>query len=188
MATKTNAGLATYGRPADAKYFSVAPFGTELPATSNAELNQAFESVRVSSDGITPSADLGKKDASKDWSGKPVLSAPAEPTASLDVPVIDHSATANKIKYGSANVSGGGVKFTGATDEWSVVVTELHNDEDGNPKSLVRTVYPRCGVKSLKLGSHKRGDLIVDTVSFEALDDGKGSGLFYLLPPVSVGA
>ena len=63
-----NTGLATFGRPVDEAYFSVALVSATptIPTTSSATLT-GYETVRVSSDGITPAVDLGKGDPVKDW-------------------------------------------------------------------------------------------------------------------------
>lgn len=177
-----NTGLATYGRPADEKYFSVAPAGTELPTTSAAALAAAYVSVRVSEDGITPAPDYGKDDPIKDWAGEDVLAAPASPAATLEVPMIDNSDTVHKILYGAANVDATGATFNGDTDEWVVVVTELHNDADGNPENIVRTVYPRCVPQEWDEGSHTRTELVVHTVTFQCLYSDTIGGWFKELP------
>ena len=182
-----NTGLATYGRPSDEKYFSVAPKSENptIPTTSDAALT-GYESIRVSSDGISPSVDLGKEDPAKDWAGNDVLSAPSNPSATLAVPIIDNSVTAKKIKYGISKVdASGAATFDGTTDAWVVVVDELHNDADGNPTSLVRTVYPNCVPQELELGTHSRSELIVDTVTFQALYDSTIGGYFRELAPVT---
>ena len=74
-----NTGLATFGRPADEAYFSVALASSSptIPTTSNATLT-GYSTVRVSEDGITPAVDLGKGDPVKDWAKKDVLPLNAE--------------------------------------------------------------------------------------------------------------
>ena len=182
-----NAGLATFGRPVDESYFSVALVSSNptIPTTSNATLT-GYETVRVSEDGISPSVDLGKEDPVKDWGKKDVLSSPSSPSASLAVPIIDNSVTAKKLKYGAANVdANGGAVFDGTTDAWVVIVDELHNGADGEPTQLVRTIYPNCVPQELEFGTHSAGELIVDTVTFRALYDSTIGGYFKELPPVS---
>lgn len=185
----SNAGLATYGRPVGESYFHVALASASptIPTTSDATLT-GYETVRVSSDGITPAATLGKDDPKKDWAGTDVLPAPANPSATLAVPIIDNSVAAKKLKYGAANVtSGGQATFDGTTDAWVVIVDELHNDANGDPTQLVRTVYPNCVPQEISLGTHTKGDLIVDTVTFQALYDSTIGGYFRELPPVTMG-
>lgn len=177
-----NTGLATYGRPADEKYFSVAPAGTELPTASDGALAAAYVSVRVSEDGITPAPDFGKDNPVKDWAGEDVLAAPASPSVTLEVPMIDNNEMVHKILYGAANVNTAGSTFKGDTDEWVVVVTELHNDADGNPESIVRTVYPRCVPQEWDEGAHTRTELIVHTVTFQCLYSDTIEGYFRELP------
>ena len=175
-----NTGLATYGRPADEQYFSVALASDNptIPTSSTAALS-GYESVRVSDAGISPTVDLGKADPAKDWGGKDVLSAPSNPSSTLAVPIIDHSVAAKQLKYGAAKVDENGVfVFDGTTDEWVVIVTELYNDEDGDPALIQRTVYPRCVPKEISLGTHKKDELIVDTVTFELLYDSSIGGYF----------
>ena len=183
-----NTGLATFGRPVDEAYFSVALVSESptIPTTSNATLT-GYSTVRVGSDGVTPAADLGKGDPVKDWANKDVLPSPANPSATLAVPIIDNSVAAKKLKYGASNVdSNGGAVFDGTTDAWVVIVDELHNDANGDPKSLVRTIYPNCVPQELALGTHTRGDLIIDTVTFQCLYDSTIGGYFKELPPVAV--
>lgn len=183
----SNTGLATFGRPADAAYFSVALASSSptIPTTSNQSLS-GYETVRVAESGITPAVDLGKEDPAKDWAGTDVLSAPANPSATLAVPIIDNSSAAKKLKYGNAKVDGSGnAVFDGTTDEWVVIVDELHNDANGDPKSLVRYVYPRCVPQTIELGTHTRGDLIIDTVTFQCLYDTTIGGYYKELAPVS---
>lgn len=183
----TNTGLATFGRPADAAYFSVALASSNptIPTASGTTLT-GYETVRVSESGVTPAVDLGKEDPVKDWAGKDVLSAPANPSATLAVPIIDNSATAKKLKYGASKVdSNGNAVFDGSTDTWVVVVDELHNDANGAPNSMVRYVYPNCVPQQIELGTHTRGELIVDTVTFQALYDATIGGYYKELAPVA---
>ena len=184
-----NTGLASFGRPVDEAYFSVAlaSGSVTIPTTSNAALT-GYSTVRVAEDGITPAVDLGKGDPAKDWAGKDVLSAPANPSATLAVPIIDNSPAAKKLKYGASKVSENGTAtFDGTTDTWVVIVDELHNDADGNATQLVRTVYPKCVPQEIELGTHARGDLIIDTVTFQCLYDAEIEGYFRELPPVTKG-
>lgn len=182
-----NTGLATFGRPVDEAYFSVALASSSptIPTTSNAKLT-GYETVRVSEDGITPSVDLGKEDPVKDWAKKDILSSPSSPSASLEVPIIDNSVAAKKLKYGAAKVdANGGAVFDGTTDAWVVIVDELHNGADGEPTQLVRYVYPNCVPQDISLGTHNKGELIIDTVTFQALYDSTIGGYFKELPPVT---
>lgn len=182
-----NTGLASFGRPVDEAYFSVALVSSNptIPTTSNATLT-GYSTVRVSEDGITPAVDLGKSDPAKDWAGKDILPSPANPSATLAVPVIDNSVAAKKLKYGASKVdANGGAVFDGVTDAWVVIVDELHNDANGDPKSLVRTVYPNCVPQEIELGTHSRGELIIDTVTFQCMYDSTIGGYFKELPPVS---
>lgn len=184
----SNAGLATFGRPADESYFSVALVSSNptIPTTSNEKLT-GYSTVRVSDAGITPAVDLGKADPAKDWAGDDVLSAPSNPSATLAVPIIDHSQAAQKLKYGAANATAnGGATFDGTTDAWVVVVTELRNDANGDPASVVRIVYPNCVPQELALGTHSKDSLIIDTVTFQALSDSTIGGYFKILDPVAV--
>ena len=115
--TASNTGLATFGRPNDETYFSVAPVSSEptIPTTSDATLT-GYETVRVSEDGITPAVDLGKADPAKDWAGKDVLSAPGSPSATLAVPIIDNSVAADRLRYGAGQVEqDGSAVFDGTT-------------------------------------------------------------------------
>lgn len=182
-----NTGLATFGRPVDETYFHIALVSSNptIPTTSNATLS-GYESVRVGSDGITPAVDLGKGDPVKDWAHKDVLASPADPSATLAVPIIDNSVAAKKIKYGAANVTATGqATFDGSTDAWVIVVDELHNDSAGEPTQIVRTVYPNCVPQEIELGTHTRGDLIIDTVTFQLIYDTTIGGYFRELPPVT---
>lgn len=182
-----NTGLATFGRPADEAYFSVALASSSptIPTTSNATLT-GYSTVRVSEDGITPSVDLGKEDPVKDWAKKDILSSPSSPSATLAVPIIDNSVAAKKLKYGAAKVdANGGAVFDGTTDAWVVIIDELHNGADGEPTQLVRYVYPNCVPQEIELGTHTKGELIVDTVTFQALYDSTIGGYFKELPPVT---
>ena len=184
-----NTGLASFGRPVDEAYFSVALVSSNptIPNTSNAQLT-GYETVRVSEDGVTPSVDLGKEDPAKDWARKDVLSSPSSPSATLAVPIIDNSLVAKRLKYGTANVDeNGGAVFNGATDSWVVIVDELHNGADGEPNQLVRYVYPNCVAQELEFGTHSTGELIVDTVTFQVLYDNTIGGYFKELPPVTLG-
>lgn len=183
-----NTGLATFGRPADESYFSVALVSSNptIPTTSNATLT-GYSTVRVSEAGISPAVDLGKADPAKDWAGVDILSAPSNPSATLAVPIIDHSVAAKKLKYGSSKVSAdGSYVFDGTTDAWVVVITELHNDADGEPAAVVRIVYPNCVPQELELGTHKKDELIIDTVTFKPLYDSTIGGYFKGLAPVAV--
>ena len=182
-----NTGLATFGRPADEAYFSVALASSSptIPTTSNATLT-GYSTVRVSEDGITPSVDLGKEDPVKDWAKKDILSSPSSPSATLAVPIIDNSVAAKKLKYGAAKVdANGGAVFDGTTDAWVIIVDELHNGSDGEPTQLVRYVYPNCVPQEIELGTHTKGELIIDTVTFRALYDSTIGGYFKELPPVT---
>ena len=182
-----NAGLATFGRPADEAYFSVALASSSptIPTTSNATLT-GYSTVRVSVDGVTPSVDLGKEDPVKDWAKKDILPSPSSPSASLAVPIIDNSVAAKKLKYGASKVdANGGAVFDGTTDAWVVIVDELHNGSDGEPTQLVRYVYPNCVPQEIELGTHTKGELIIDTVTFQALYDSTIGGYFKELPPVT---
>ena len=182
-----NTGLATFGRPADEAYFSVALASSTptIPTTSNATLT-GYETVRVSEDGISPTVDLGKEDPVKDWAKKDILSSPSSPSASLAVPIIDNTVAAKKLKYGASKVdSSGNATFDGTTDAWVVIVDELHNGSDGEPTQLVRYVYPNCVPQEIELGTHSAGELIVDTVTFRALYDSTIGGYFKELAPVS---
>jgi hypothetical protein len=182
-----NTGLATFGRPADEAYFSVALASSSptIPTTSNATLT-GYETVRVSGDGITPSVDLGKEDPVKDWAKKDILSSPSSPSATLAVPIIDNSVAAKKLKYGTAKVdANGGAVFDGTTDAWVIIVDELHNGADGEPTQLVRYVYPNCVPQEIELGTHTSGELIIDTVTFQCRDDATIGGYFKELPPVT---
>ena len=182
-----NTGLATFGRPADEAYFSVALASSSptIPTTSNATLT-GYSTVRVSEDGITPSVDLGKEDPVKDWAKKDILSSPSSPSATLAVPIIDNSVAAKKLKYGAAKVdANGGAVFDGTTDAWVIIVDELHNGSDGEPTQLVRYVYPNCVPQEIELGTHSKGELIIDTVTFRALYDSTIGGYFKELPPVT---
>lgn len=183
----SNTGLATFGRPADAAYFSVALASSSptIPTTSDATLT-GYDTVRVSEAGITPAVDLGKENPVKDWGRKDVLATPSSPSATLTVPIIDHSVAAKKLKYGASKVdASGNAVFDGTTDTWVIIVDELHNDANGDPLSLVRTVYPNCVPQSIELGTHTAGDLIIDTVTFQALYDATIGGYFKELAPVS---
>ena len=185
--TASNTGLATFGRPNDETYFSVAPVSSEptIPTTSDATLT-GYETVRVSEDGITPAVDLGKADPAKDWAGKDVLSAPGSPSATLAVPIIDNSVAADRLRYGAGQVEqDGSAVFDGTTDAWVVIVDELHNDQYGEPTELVRYVYPNCVPQDITFGPHSKGSLIVDTVTFQALYDETIGGYFKKLAPVS---
>ena len=182
-----NTGLATFGRPADEAYFSVALASSSptIPTTSNATLT-GYSTVRVSEDGITPSVDLGKEDPVKDWARKDILSSPSSPSATLAVPIIDNSVAAKKLKYGAAQVStNGAAVFDGTTDAWVIVVDELHNGSNGEPTQLVRYVYPNCVPQEIELGTHSAGELIIDTVTFQCLYDSTIGGYFKELPPVT---
>ena len=182
-----NTGLASFGRPVDEAYFSVALVSDTptIPTTSNAQLS-GYETVRVSEDGITPAVDLGKEDPVKDWAKKDILSSPSSPSATLAVPIIDNSVAAKKLKYGAAKVdANGGAVFDGTTDAWVVIVDELRNGADGEATQLVRTVYPNCVPQEIELGTHSAGELIVDTVTFRALFDSTIGGYFKELPPVT---
>lgn len=182
-----NTGLATFGRPVDEAYFSVALASSSptIPTTSNATLT-GYSTVRVSEDGITPSVDLGKEDPVKDWARKDILSSPSSPSATLAVPIIDNSVAAKKLKYGASKVdANGGAVFDGTTDAWVVIVDELHNGSNGEPTQLVRYVYPNCVPQEIELGTHSAGELIVDTVTFQALYDSTIGGYFKELPPVT---
>ena len=146
--TASNTGLATFGRPNDETYFSVALVSNNptIPTTSDESL-YGYETVRVSEEGITPAVDLGKSDPAKDWAGNDVLSAPGSPSATLSVPIIDNSVAADKLRYGASKVdSSGNAVFDGTTDAWVVIVDELHNDANGDPKSLVRYEIGRAHV------------------------------------------
>ena len=183
-----NTGLATYGRPLDETYFHVAAASGDptIPTTSDAALS-GYESVRVSDGGITPAVELGKSDPAKDWSGADVLSAPANPSATLAVPIIDNSVAAKKLKYGASKVQADGTAtFDGTTDTWVVVVDELHNDANGEPTQIVRTVYPSCVPQQIALGTHTKDALVVDTVTFQCLYDTTIGGYFRELPPVTI--
>ena len=185
--TASNTGLATFGRPNDETYFSVALASSNptIPTTSDATLT-GYENVRVYEDGITPAVDLGKADPAKDWAGKDVLSSSASPSATLAVPIIDNSVAADKLRYGSGKVdANGNAVFDGTTDAWVVIIDELHNDANGDPKSLVRYVYPNCVPQEISFGTHSKGSLIVDTVTFQALYDETIGGYFKKLAPVS---
>lgn len=183
-----NTGLATYGRPADEAYFSIALVSSNptIPTTANETLT-GYSTVRVSSEGVAPGVDLGKSDPAKDWAGDDILSAPSNPSATLAVPVIDHSVAAKKLKYGSSKVGvDGSYVFDGTTDAWVVVVTELHNNADGEPALIDRIVYPNCVPQELALGAHKKDELIIDTVTFKPLYDSTIGGYFKGLAPVAV--
>ena len=185
--TASNTGLATFGRPNDETYFSVALVSSNptIPTTSNATLT-GYETVRVSEDGITPAVDLGKADPAKDWAGKDVLASSATPSATLAVPIIDNSAAADKLRYGAAKVdANGNAVFDGTTDAWVVIIDELHNDQYGDPKDMVRYVYPNCVPQDITFGTHSKGSLIIDTVTFQALYDETIGGYFKKLAPVS---
>lgn len=182
-----NTGLATFGRPADEAYFSVALASSSptIPTTSNATLT-GYSTVRVSEDGITPAVDLGKEDPVKDWAKKDILSSPSSPSATLAVPIIDNSVAAKKLKYGASKVdSNGGAVFDGTTDAWVIVIDELHNGSNGEPTQLVRYVYPNCVPQEIELGTHTKGELIIDTVTFQCLYDSTIGGYFKELPPVT---
>ena len=184
----TNAGLATYGRPADTSYFSVAlkSANPTIPTTADAALT-GFETVRVSESGITPAIDLGKEDPVKDWARMDVLASPSSPSATLAVPIIDNSVAAKKLKYGSKNVgTNGSAVFDGTTDVWVVIVDELHNDADGEPKLLVRTIYPNCVPQQIEFGTHVKSELVIDTVTFQCLYDESIHGYWKELDPVAV--
>ena len=184
----SNMGLASFGRPNDETYFSVALVSSDptIPTTSDEALD-GYETVRVSEDGITPAVNLGKADPAKDWAGKDVLSAPGSPSATLAVPIIDNSVAADKLRYGAEKVDvDGNAVFDGTTDSWVVIVDELHNDENGDPKDLVRYVYPNCVPQEIAFGTHAKGNLIIDTVTFQALYDSTIGGYFKKLAPVSV--
>lgn len=182
-----NTGLATFGRPADEAYFSVALASSSptIPTTSNATLT-GYSTVRVSEDGITPAVDLGKEDPVKDWAKKDILSSPSSPSATLAVPIIDNSVAAKKLKYGAAKVdANGGAVFDGTTDAWVIIIDELHNGSNGEPTQLVRYVYPNCVPQEIELGTHTKGELIIDTVTFQCLYDSTIHGYFKELPPVT---
>lgn len=183
----SNTGLASFGRPNDETYFSVALVSSNptIPTTSDETLS-GYETVRVSEDGITPAVDLGKADPAKDWAGKDVLASSSTPSATLAVPIIDNSVAADKLRYGAGKVdASGNAVFDGTTDAWVVIVDELHNDENGDPKDLVRYVYPNCVPQDIAFGTHTKGNLIVDTVTFQALYDETIGGYFKKLAPVS---
>lgn len=185
--TASNAGLATFGRPNDETYFSVALVSSNptIPTTSNESLS-GYETVRVSEDGITPAVNLGKSDPAKDWAGKDVLASPSTPSATLSVPIIDNSVAADKLRYGAEKVdASGNAVFDGTTDAWVVIVDELHNDANGDPKLLERYVYPNCVPQSITFGTHTKGSLIIDTVEFQALYDNTIGGYFKKLAPVT---
>lgn len=185
--TASNTGLASFGRPNDETYFSVALVSSNptIPTTSDATLT-GYETVRVSEDGITPAVDLGKADPAKDWAGKDVLASSATPSATLAVPIIDNSKAADKLRYGASKVdASGNAVFDGTTDAWVVIIDELHNDANGDPKDLVRYVYPNCVPQDITFGTHTKGSLIVDTVTFQALYDETIGGYFKKLAPVS---
>lgn len=185
--TASNTGLASFGRPNDETYFSVALVSAtpHIPTTSDEALT-GYETVRVSEEGITPAVDLGKADPAKDWAGKDVLSSPASPSATLAVPIIDNSVAADKLRYGASKVdANGNAVFDGTTDAWVVIIDELHNDQYGDPKSLVRYVYPNCVPQDITFGTHAKGSLIIDTVMFQALYDETIGGYFKKLAPVS---
>jgi len=181
-----NEGLATFGTPIDEGYWSVAPYGTTLPTTSTEELAQAFETVKVGEDGWTPSVDLGKDDPKTDWSGNTSLSTPAKPSATVEVPIFDNGYAANKIKYGAANATAnGGFTFDGTTDAWSLVFTELHNDENGELELVQRYVFAYAVPREIELGTHKKDELVIDTVTFDAMYDSGIGGYFKALDPVA---
>ena len=185
--TATNTGLASFGRPNDETYFSVALASSSptIPTTSDQTLT-GYETVRVSEDGITPAVDLGKADPAKDWAGRDVLASPATPSATLSVPIIDNSVAADKLRYGASNVDeSGNAVFDGSTDSWVVIVDELHNDANGDPVSLVRYVYPNCVPQNITFGTHSKGSLIIDTVEFQALYSSSIGGYFKKLAPVT---
>ena len=101
-------------------------------------------------------------------------------------PIIDNSVAADKLRYGADKVdSNGNAVFDGTTDAWVVIVDELHNDANGDPKSLVRYVYPNCVPQEITFGTHSKGALIIDTVKFQALYDSTIGGYYKKLAPVS---
>ena len=185
--TAPNTGLATFGNPNGETYFSVALVSSNptIPTTSDETLT-GYETVRVAEDGITPAITLGKADPAKDWAGKDVLASSSTPSATLAVPIIDNSVAADKLRFGASQVDEhGNAVFNGTTDAWVVVVDELHNDEYGDPKYLVRYLYPNCVPQDITFGTHSKGSLIVDTVTFQTLYDESISGYFKKLAPVS---
>jgi len=184
MTTAKNAGLATYGRPADTEYFSVALASdvTSIPTSATDELEECFEWVKISSDGLTEKPDLGKGDPLKDWTGKSQIDSPSNPSAQLTAPILSQTRAGLQLFYGADNVEADETTgkptswgFDGSTDEYVIVTDELWNDENGKPADLVRTVYPRAVPQELGDVSHTREDGIVREVTFDLLagEDGR---------------
>ena len=179
---KANDNLITFGAPAgDEEYVMVAPGGTTPPTSASEELSDEFlDTGLVSEDGITRKIDLGKEDPKRDWAKKPRLSPPGSPSEQVTVPFLSQNAVVNRIKYGTDNVtvaedgSTMSAGFDGTTDEWVVVVNEVFNDEDGNPKRLHRIVYPRAVPKELGDEQHVADDFVVIEVTFDLLTDDSG--------------
>lgn len=175
-----NEGLATYGRPADEKYLSIAPAGTAVPTSATAALAAAFQTVKVSADGTTDEYSLGKGDPLKDWAGKSQIDAPSDPSETVEVPILSNTEAAFKIVYGSGNVTADSDgmptawSFDGTTDEWVIVRDELWNAADGKPTDLVRTVYPRAVPYEIAAVGHTRTDGLVYDTTFQCLTDSNG--------------
>ena len=182
MATLQSTGLATFGRPADAQYVSIARLSDNptVPTSVSATLGNQYKSAGlVTEDGITQSLDLGKDDPLKDWNLKSIISPEANPTSTLEIRLMSQTADALGIVYGGANVTGAdnsGVSysFDGPTDGFVVVIDELWNAADGTPTRAHRLVYPSVSLKEIGDIDHTKSGAIIYDCTFEALVDESG--------------
>lgn len=176
-----NEKYATYGRPADAQYVSIARVADNptIPTSVSATLTGFLDAGLVSEDGITQGLDLGVGDPLKDWNLKSILVPEADPKSTINIRLMSQTATSLGIVYGGSNVSGteaAGINysFDGSTDNFVIVIDELWNDAAGMPTRAHRLVYPSAKLKEIADIDHTKSGAIIYDCTFEATVDTAG--------------
>lgn len=176
-----NEKLATYGRPADAQYVSIARVGSgvTIPTSVSATLTGFSDAGLVTEDGITQGMDLGVGDPLKDWNKKSILVPEADPSATVEIRLMSQTLTSLGIVYGAANVTGTDAtglsyKFDGTTDNFIIVIDELWNDTNGQPTRAHRLVYPSAKLKEISDIDHTKDGAVIYDCTFEATVDTSG--------------
>lgn len=177
MSSANTAANVTAGKPNPAGAISIAPVGTPLPTSTEAELDAAFKSLGyVSEDGLVNTTNL-EVEKIKAWGGDTVLVIQSSKEDTFKYTLIEvKNVEVLKHIYGAANVSG--TLETGLTikvnntdvDEVSIVVDMIMRDNTAK-----RIVIPSCKVSAVGDINYKDNEAVGYETTVDCTPDSAGN-------------